>query len=69
MRPLNPFILSGYAGLMLILIGLNAAFILENVSTATGGELMSSIIAIGVYILILSALCVTISKKSVKKQY
>lgn len=69
MHLLNPVILSGYAGLMLLLIGLNAAFVLENVSTATGGELMSSIIAIGVYITILSALCVTISKKSVKKQY
>lgn len=69
MRPINPFLLSGYAGLMLLLIGLNAAFILENVSTATGGELMSSIIAIGVYIIILSALCVTISKKSVKTQH
>lgn len=69
MHLLNPVILSGYAGLMLLLIDLNAAFVLENVSTATGGELMSSIIATGVYIIILCALCVTISKKSVKKQY
>lgn len=67
MRLINPFLLSGYAGLMLLLIGLNAAFIFENVSTATGGMLFSAGIAIILYVIFLSPVCIMISKQSPKK--
>lgn len=67
MRPLNPFILSGYAGLMLLLIGLNAVFVLENIRTATGGMVFSACVAICLYVVFLSQICITISKQSPKK--
>lgn len=67
MRPINPFLLSGYAGLMLLLIGLNAAFIIENVSTATGGMLFSAGVAIILYVIFLRQVCIMISKQSTKK--
>lgn len=67
MRPINPFLLSGYAGLMLLLIGLNAAFVIENVSTATGGMLFSAGAAIIIYVIFLSQVCIMISKQSPKK--
>ena len=67
MRLINPFLLSGYAGLMLLLIGLNAAFIIENVSTATGGMLFSAGVAIILYVIFLSQVCIMISKQSPKK--
>ena len=67
MRPINPFLLSGYAGLMLLLIGLNAAFVLENASTATGGMLFSAGVAIILYVIFLRQVCIMISKQSPKK--
>lgn len=67
MRPINPFLLSGYAGMMLLLIGLNAVFILENVSTATGGMLFSAGVAVILYVIFLSQVCIMISKQSPKK--
>ena len=67
MRPINPFLLSGYAGLMLLLIGLNAAFILENIRTATGGMVFSACVAICLYVVFFSQICITIAKQSPKK--